>query len=40
MTMEDGLHPTAAGHRRLADNLYPVLSELVRELARERGGEL
>lgn len=39
MTLEDGLHPTAEGHRRLAENLYPVLSEMVRELSVMRGEE-
>ena len=37
MTMEDGLHPTAQGHQRLQENLYPVLSRMVRGLSRTTG---
>jgi acyl-CoA thioesterase-1 len=37
MTMEDGLHPTAQGHQRLQENLYPVLSRMVRELSPDEG---
>ncbi|MCC7010942.1 MAG: arylesterase [Planctomycetes bacterium] len=31
MNLEDGLHPTAEGHRRLAANVAPQLSELLRK---------
>lgn len=33
MTLEDGLHPTAAGHVRLAKNAAPVLASVLAELA-------
>lgn len=29
MNLEDGLHPTAAGHRRIAENVGPVLVEVL-----------
>jgi len=29
MNLEDGLHPTAAGHRRIAENVEPVLVEVL-----------
>ncbi len=31
MNLEDGLHPTAAGHRRLAENVLPTLRRLLAE---------
>lgn len=33
MALEDGLHPTAAGHARLARNVAPVLKRVLAELA-------
>jgi acyl-CoA thioesterase-1 len=36
LNLEDGLHPTPEGHRRLARNVAPKLRELVRGLAAER----
>jgi acyl-CoA thioesterase-1 len=33
MNLEDGLHPTAKGHERLARNLAPVLTGVLSELA-------
>jgi acyl-CoA thioesterase-1 len=30
LNLPDQLHPTAEGHRRIADNLAPILSELLR----------
>lgn len=35
MLLEDGLHPTAAGHERLASNLADALSEMLDELAND-----
>jgi len=32
MMMDDGLHPTVAGHERIARNVAPALAELLREL--------
>jgi len=32
MTLEDGLHPTAAGHVRLAKNVAPMLARVLAEL--------
>jgi acyl-CoA thioesterase-1 len=29
LNLPDGIHPTAEGHRRIADNVFPTLSELV-----------
>jgi acyl-CoA thioesterase-1 len=34
MNLEDGLHPTTAGHVRLAENVEPVLHELLAALQR------
>src|SRR5262249_32797162 len=31
LNQEDGIHPTAAGHRRLAENVWPVLERLTRK---------
>jgi len=28
--LDDGLHPSAAGHERLAENVAPALRELLR----------
>ena len=33
MNLPDGLHPTRAGQRALADNVQPALEALLRELA-------
>ena len=33
MNLEDGLHPTTEGHRRIARNVLPVLREILNELA-------
>ncbi len=33
MTLEDALHPTAAGHARLAQNVAPVLKRVLAELS-------
>jgi acyl-CoA thioesterase-1 len=33
MNLEDGLHPTAAGHERLARNALPVLRDVLESLA-------
>ena len=30
LNQEDGIHPTAAGHRRLAENVWPVLERITR----------
>ena len=30
LNQDDGIHPTAAGHRRLAENVWPVLEEVTR----------
>ena len=30
LNQEDGIHPTAAGHRRLAENVWPVLERVTR----------
>jgi acyl-CoA thioesterase-1 len=30
LNQEDGIHPTAAGHRLLAQNVWPVLEEVTR----------
>ncbi|ANM32379.1 hypothetical protein ABI59_20000 [Acidobacteria bacterium Mor1] len=32
LNMPDGIHPTAEGHRKLADNVMPYLEPLVRDL--------
>lgn len=34
MNLEDGLHPTAAGHRRVARNVAPVLKGVLAEIAK------
>jgi len=34
MTLEDGLHPTARGHERLARNVAPVLSKVIGEVSK------
>jgi acyl-CoA thioesterase-1 len=31
LNQEDGIHPTAAGHRRLAENVWAVLERVTRE---------
>jgi len=31
LNQEDGIHPTAAGHRKLAENVWPVLERVTRE---------
>lgn len=36
MTLEDGLHPTAAGQARLARNAAPVLDRVLKDLATAR----
>jgi acyl-CoA thioesterase-1 len=28
--LEDGFHPNAAGHRRMAENMWPYLEPLLR----------
>lgn len=33
MNLEDGIHPTAAGHEQLARNLAPILGEMLAEIA-------
>jgi len=30
LNQDDGIHPTATGHRRLAENVWPVLEEVTR----------
>ena len=32
MNLADGLHPTAEGHERLADNVLPALRKALAEL--------
>lgn len=36
LMLEDGIHPNAAGHARLAENVAPELRRLVREASAER----
>ncbi len=36
LNLEDGLHPTRAGHERLADNVAPALKQLLLELAAKK----
>jgi acyl-CoA thioesterase-1 len=36
LNQEDGIHPTAEGHRIMADNVWSVLEPLLRELAEAR----
>ena len=38
-SLRDGLHPNAAGHRRLAENVAPMLEDWVRELRSAGDGE-
>jgi lysophospholipase L1-like esterase len=35
MNLVDGLHPSARGHERLADNVEPALREVLLRIRRE-----
>jgi acyl-CoA thioesterase-1 len=37
LNQADGIHPTAAGQQRVADNIFPVLRAVVGELPRKSG---
>ncbi|HEX2205231.1 MAG TPA: arylesterase [Longimicrobium sp.] len=38
MNLGDGIHPNPAGHRRVAENVWPVLEPVLRAEAAEAGG--
>jgi acyl-CoA thioesterase I len=38
LNQADGIHPTAEGHARMADHVWPVLEPLLREVAGARAG--
>jgi acyl-CoA thioesterase-1 len=38
LNLPDGIHPNAAGHRILAENVWRVLEPIAREVAQSRGG--
>ena len=37
LNQEDRIHPTAQGHRRIAENVWPVLEPILTELRQETG---
>lgn len=38
MTLEDGLHPNAAGVSRIVDNIYPLVEDLAQAAAKRKAG--
>lgn len=38
LNLSDGIHPNAAGHRKVAENVWQVLGPLLKELASSRSG--